>query len=123
MSVAEQFADQKYISLETCRADGTPVQTTVWVLEEGGTIYVRTGPVTGKVKRIRKNPHVRIAPSDFRGNATGAWVEGEARLVDGADASRVLGLFNKKYGMRGRLVEFVNGLRGMHATTVVAIRL
>ena len=123
MSVARQFANQKCVSLETYRADGTPVRTTVWVLEESGTLYIRTGPKTGKVKRIRKNPHVRLASSDMNGKVTGSWAGGEAQIQDGADSARILGLFRKKYGMTGRLIEFFNELRGRRATVVIAVKL
>ena len=81
------FADQKYLNLESVKRDGTPVQTPVWFAEEQGVLYVYTLAKAGKVKRIRRNPHVRLAPCTMRGTVTGPWVEAEATIVDATTAA------------------------------------
>jgi PPOX class probable F420-dependent enzyme len=53
---------QKYISLITFRKTGVPVPTPVWFGEEGDKLYVMTRSDSGKYKRIRNQPRVRIAP-------------------------------------------------------------
>jgi uncharacterized protein len=61
----ERVADlgrERYISITTFRRDGTPVATPVWVVAEGGRLYVWTGAQTGKAKRIRHHPAVTVAP-------------------------------------------------------------
>src|SRR5689334_18846042 len=65
--VLSRFEGENVISLETYRRNGEPVRTPVWFLKENGILYVHTGDNTGKVKRIRRNPKVRVAPSHFRG--------------------------------------------------------
>ncbi len=92
-------------------------------MEHEGLIYVRTDPTTWKVKRIRRNPHVRIAPSDQRGNPTGAWADGEARVLEGEENDRMLEVFRKEYGSLGySMVGFVGRLRGeRRMTTVISI--
>ena len=82
METAKQFSDARYISLETFRKSGIGVRTTVWLVEDDGVLYFRTDPKSGKAKRIRLNPHVRVARSDIRGNVKGVWVDGEAQQVD-----------------------------------------
>jgi PPOX class probable F420-dependent enzyme len=62
-----RFQGEKVISLETYRRNGVPVRTPVWFLIENAILYVHTDDSTGKVKRIRRNPKVRLAPSHFRG--------------------------------------------------------
>jgi hypothetical protein len=59
----EQFAGQRYIKVETYKKDSDPKLTPVQSLEHSGLLYMRTGPATWKVKRIRRNPHVRAVPS------------------------------------------------------------
>jgi uncharacterized protein len=123
MASASDFSKMKYISLETYRKSGVAVATPVWLVEDGGLIYVRTDPKSGKAKRIRRNAKVRIAPSDARGKALGPYVDGEARFVEGVDAQKMMTSIKKKYGAMGALVDFFNGLRGRRPTAVISIKL
>jgi PPOX class probable F420-dependent enzyme len=115
------FANQKYISVESYRKNGTPVATPVWFVEDGGVIYIYSLQNAGKVKRIRNNPRVRIAPCDIRGRITGQWVEAEARLLDAAGAGNAHRLLNRKYGWVKRLGDFFSKLRKRERATI-AIR-
>jgi PPOX class probable F420-dependent enzyme len=66
-----EFTRAKYISLETFRKTGAGVRTPVWFAADPGapeTLYLYSEADAGKVKRIRNNSHVRVAPSDIRGN-------------------------------------------------------
>jgi PPOX class probable F420-dependent enzyme len=119
---AAQFSSQKVISLETYKKNGDPVKSPVWVIEDNGTLYVRTGPESWKAKRMRKNPSVRVAPSTMSGKVKGNWVKGEAHFVEGEDAKRILKLFNKKYGFMIKLLNFYNRLRGRKVVAVISIK-
>ncbi len=101
-----QFSNRKYLNLVTYRRSGTAASTPVWFVEEGGVLYVRTPARSGKVKRLRNDPRVRLVPSDGRGNPTGAWVDGRARVVaDDAEAEMADRLVHRKYGWRKKLIE------------------
>ena len=101
-----QFYNRKYLNLVTYRRSGTAVSTPMWFVEEDGVLYVRTPAKSGKVKRLRNNPRVRVVPSDGRGNPKGAWIDGRARIVvDGAQAERANRLVHRKYGWRKKLIE------------------
>jgi len=113
MDITGQFSKARYISLETYRKTGAPVATTVWVVVDGGTVYIRTDPRSGKVKRIRRNPRVRLAPANSRGQATSPWEGGMATFVEGPTSERILDLFKKKYGLQFRLVGSMARLRGI----------
>jgi uncharacterized protein len=43
-----QFSNEKYINLETYRRNGQPVQTPVWFVIDGRTLYIRTDIILGK---------------------------------------------------------------------------
>ena len=113
-----QFAGQKYLSLETYRKTGAPVQTPVWFAEQKGVFFIYSLANAGKMKRIRNNPRVRIAPCDFRGNVKGEWVDAEARILDRAGAESAHRLLNRKYGFVKRLGDFFSRLRKRERATV-----
>src|SRR6266478_1595051 len=77
------FAGQKYLNLETFKKNGDGVKTPIWFAADplasldssGAKIYAYTIGVSGKVKRVRNNPRVKIAPCDARGKVLGEWVE------------------------------------------------
>ncbi|MFD3515020.1 PPOX class F420-dependent oxidoreductase [Streptomyces sp. NPDC058657] len=93
------FARTRYISLTTYRKDGTPVAVPVWVAGEDGVLYVWTNSGTGKVKRIRRDGRVTIAPCDIRGNIKPGIpsVEGKATLLDEDALGKVRKLIARKY--------------------------
>jgi len=51
----------KYLSVISYKRDGTNVATPVWFVEEDGRLLVGTDAASGKVKRIRRHPQVRVA--------------------------------------------------------------
>ena len=61
----------KYIDLVTFRKSGVGVHTPVWFAESDGKLYVMTRSDSGKLKRVRNNPRVEIAPSSVRGRQLG----------------------------------------------------
>jgi len=121
-----QFANAKYLNLETFRKTGVGVRTPVWFAQEPvegqSVFYIYAAPDSGKVKRIRNNAKVRIAPCDFRGNLRGAWVDARARICDGPEAARGQELLRHKYGWMKILGDFFSRLRG-RTQAVIAIDL
>lgn len=107
-----QFANARYISLETFRKTGVGVRTPVWFAQNGNLFYVYTLPDSGKVKRIRNNPKVRAAPSNMRGDLRGAWIDGRARLCANDEAAHGQELLVRKYGWLKRTGDFFSRLRG-----------
>jgi PPOX class probable F420-dependent enzyme len=105
------FTGKNYLNLETLKKNGAAVATPVWFAEAEGILYVYSVAESGKMKRIRNNPRVRIAPCDMRGNVTGAWVAATARLIKGEDARRADALLNKKYWFAKRLLGLFAALR------------
>ena len=101
------LAAVRYISLTTRRRDGSLVSTPVWVAsDDGRRLLVWTGASTWKVKRIRRDPRVFVAKSNYRGRERGPRLEGRARIVDDVDVKK---LIRKKYGWQMRLLERFGG--------------
>jgi PPOX class probable F420-dependent enzyme len=123
------FANQKYLNLETFKKSGEGVRTPVWFAADpsanldssAAKLYIYTIGNTGKVKRIRNNPRVRIAPCDARGRLRGEWVEARAEIVTGEEAQRGMDLLNKKYMPWKQLLDFFAMFR-RRQRTVLAIR-
>jgi len=121
------FAGQKYLNLETFRKDGTGVKTPVWFAPDPSTslnsndakLYVYTIGVSGKVKRIRNNPHVRIAPCDVRGRVLGEWVEARAEIVTGEEDACGTQLLKKKYFPWKQVLDFFAKFRNRDHTVFV----
>jgi PPOX class probable F420-dependent enzyme len=97
MPIPIEIRGRKYISLATFRKNETPVRTPVWFGEEDDKLYVMTRSDSGKYKRIRNNPRVRIAPCTLRGKITGAEFPGTARLLPAEDWPRARNTIRRKY--------------------------
>jgi hypothetical protein len=101
----EQFANQKFINLETFRKSGESKKTPVWFTQDGRTLYVRTVDNSGKVKRIRNNGSVNIAPCKVDGVLVGEWVPAQARQVRDPQIDQKVGrLIGKKYGLMAAIL-------------------
>ncbi len=88
---------QKYISLTTFRKNGTPVATPVWFGEEDDRLYIMTRSDSGKYKRIRNNPKVRVAPCTIRGVITGPLLDAIARMLPPEEHKHARETINRKY--------------------------
>lgn len=76
----------------------------MWFAEGDGSLYVYSLAKAGKVKRIKNNPRVRVAPCDIRGNRTGEWVAGNARILGNENESkRAHILLDQKYGLMKKI--------------------
>jgi uncharacterized protein len=90
---------QKYISLTTVRKNGAKIATPVWFGEEGDKLYVMTVSNMGKVKRIRNNPQVEVAPCTIRGKVTGEQIPALARILPPQEHKHARQTINRKYWM------------------------
>lgn len=105
------FHDQPYLSLTTFRKNGTPVATPVWFAQEGDKLYVMTGAETGKVKRVRHNAQVEVAPCTLNGALLGPSLEAMARILHDADRVAANRALNRKYGWQKRVYDLTYILR------------
>lgn len=101
---------EQYISLTTFRANGEGVPTPVWFAREGDKLYVWTQANSYKVKRLRNNPSVEIAPCTVRGEITGPKISAQGRVLPPDQAPVVKAKLNRKYGLLARLFDLLGRL-------------
>ncbi|WP_329300330.1 PPOX class F420-dependent oxidoreductase [Streptomyces sp. NBC_00659] len=102
---------QYAVLLTSHKKDGTGVGTPVNIAVEGDHAYFRTPGKAWKVRRIRNNPEVEIAPSTLRGAPTGPEFHARARLIDhgSEEEKHAAKLLRHKYPfMHGVLVPFAH---------------
>lgn len=125
----DAFRDKKYLSLETFKKSGEGVKTPLWFAAEPATdlagnearLYIYTIGNTGKVKRIRNNHNVKIAPCTIRGEVLGEWTSAIVDILSGEDSRRAMRLLNKKYFPLKQLLGFF-ALFSRRERIVMAIR-
>jgi PPOX class probable F420-dependent enzyme len=109
-----ELARQRYISLTTFRRDGSAASAPVWVVsDDGERLLVRTGVHTWKVKRIRRDPRVLVAPADYRGRELGPQIEARARVLEAEADAVVISLLRRKYGWQRRVLELQGRLASL----------
>ena len=107
------FDRNRYMSLGTYRRSGTEVATPVWFAADEGKLYVFTAGASGKVKRVRRYPRARVAPSDGRGRVRGEWRPATARiLTEPRLVERAHAALRAKYGWQMRLTDLLSRLTG-----------
>lgn len=111
MDELTRLSEGKYLSLTTFRKSGEAVATPVWVTREGDHLYVITDAQSGKVKRLRNNNQVLLAPCDVRGSITGTQVGGTVDILDESGTRRVERLINSRYGLMARAINAAQWLR------------
>jgi hypothetical protein len=94
-----RLVTSRQIVLITFRKDGTRVATPVWAAVDGGVVHVRTQRASGKVKRLRRNTSVLLAPCTTRGVPLATAVPGQARLLDSGEEHAAERAIRRKYGL------------------------
>ncbi len=104
---------QQYMSLATYRRTGETVPTPVWFARVDDKLYVYTGARSGKVKRIRHNPAVTVAPCTMNGTVTGPAQEACARILGDDEGYLAREAIDRKYGLQMRLLGILDSLAGL----------
>jgi len=92
-----ELLGQNYVSLATFRKNGVAVYTPIWFAEEDGKLFFMTRSDSGKYKRIRNSPEVKVAPCTMRGTITGPEFPARARILPGEDWDHARGAIRAKY--------------------------
>jgi PPOX class probable F420-dependent enzyme len=116
----DSVASARTILLTTYKRDGTPVGTPVNVAVVGGDVaYIRTYDPSGKLKRMRRNADVEVAPSTVRGRVTGPAVPARARILAGAESDAAAAAIVHKHPLvHGRLIPWYHRRKGLVTTQI-----
>ena len=87
----------RYLSITSYKRDGQGVATPVWFVCRDGRLLVQTDAASGKVKRIRRNPQVRVAVCTASGRLRGEQVPAVAEILPRAEVGAVERLIAGKY--------------------------
>src|SRR4029453_9342335 len=106
---------------------GVGVRTPVWFAQDVlhsalriPVFYIYSEADAGKVKRIRNNPKVRLAPCTMRGQVCGGWIDGRARICQDDEAAYGQQLLRRKYSLLKVLGDFFSRLM-RHKQSVIAV--
>lgn len=111
--VPDTLRETEYISLLTFRKNGDGVPTPVWMARVGEALYVFSQADTGKVKRIKNFPEVKVAECTANGKLKGTWYDAVAELVD--DEAEKAGAYKAligKYGWKMKILNLGSKLSG-----------
>ncbi len=91
--------------LITYRRDGRSVPTPVWAAAADGRLYVRSERAAGKLKRLRRDPRMLIAPCTVRGRPLGAPLEASGRMLAAEEEPRAEQTLAGRYGLGREIFE------------------
>ena len=100
------FRGRRQCLLVTFKRSGDAVPSPVnFGLSDDGRIYLRCDPDSAKLKRLTRDPHVRVCACSFRGKPLGPLVEGIGRVLDEAEAERAHAIVAANWDLFNRLYE------------------
>jgi PPOX class probable F420-dependent enzyme len=111
MQSFDRFKRAWAVLLTSYRRDGTPIGTPVNIAVVGDRAFIRSPGTGWKVKRMRNDPRVEIAPCTFRGRPTGPSVPALARRLEGDEARRAARALRRRHPvLQGILVPLAHRL-------------
>jgi PPOX class probable F420-dependent enzyme len=95
----------RYLSVTSFKRDGTGVATPVWFVADGSRLFALTDAHSLKVLRVRRDPHVLVAPCRADGKLRGDPVPARAEVLTATvDLERVQKLLLERYTISYRVV-------------------
>src|SRR5690242_17780331 len=95
----------RYLSVTSFKRDGSGVTTPVWSVSDGKRLFALTDLHSAKVRRMRRNPRVLVAPCHANGKVRRASVPARAEVLTAAtELEHVQKLLRKRYKISYRLV-------------------
>ena len=108
-----RLMEAQAVDLVTFRRDGTPVHTPVLSTPYAGTLLIRTHHTAGKLKRLKHNREVTVAPSSGHGRTSAPGERGTATILPASETAACLKLLHQRHGLIGRVSTWVRHLRGL----------
>jgi uncharacterized protein len=97
----------RYLSVTSFKRNGNGVATPLWFVSDGTRLFALTDLHSAKVRRIRRNPDVLVAPCRVNGTLRGEPVAARAEVLTATeDLDRVQHLLLERYRFSYRAVMF-----------------
>lgn len=125
-AMTERLAAAKFVSLTTFKRNGDGVATPMWVGRDGDQLLIWTPADSWKVKRVRRDPRVRLVPCNRTGKTEPGAVPADGTAVvvdDAAEVAAVADNLKRKYGMAFRVITAIEALVKRGRQTRVALRI
>jgi uncharacterized protein len=95
----------RYLSVTSFKRDGTGIATPVWFVSDGTRLFAFTDLHSAKVRRVRRNPDVLVAPCRVDGKLRSKRVSARVEVLTGTpELERVQKLLLERYKISYRLV-------------------
>jgi PPOX class probable F420-dependent enzyme len=95
----------RYLSVTSFKRDGTGVATPLWFVLDGSELLALTDLHSAKVRRIRRNPRVLVAPCRASGKLRGEAVSAHVEVLTATpDLERVQKLLMQRYRLSYRVI-------------------
>lgn len=120
------LACEKFVSLATFKKSGEKVATAMWLARDGDALVMWTPADSWKVKRIRRDSRVELAPCGRTGKVNeGAETSPASAVVDAdpAETARVRRLIKAKYGVEFHVITFLERIIARGSKDRVAVRI
>jgi len=119
----DHLRGHKYCLLVTYKRSGEAVPAPVWFGLRDGKLCVRSEANVAKVRRIRNDARVRVAPCTVRGKPLGLPVEGRAQVLDQAgDREQAEAALQANYGLAARSMKEPVGRLDRSLWTIASAR-
>jgi len=106
----DHLRGHKYALFVSYRRSGEPVPTPVWFgLDWDGRAFFRTDTRTAKVRRVRVNSAVKLAPCTLRGKPLGPFAPGTARVLPAAGETHAEQALQANYGVGRKIYQGTAG--------------
>ncbi len=98
----------RYLSLTSFKRDGSGVATPLWFVSDGRRLLALTDLHSAKVRRMRRNPQVLVAPCRADGKLRGEPLPARAEVLTAEpDLERVQRLLLERYKLSYRVVMLI----------------
>ena len=98
----------RYLSVTSFKRDGTGVATPVWFVSDGRRLFALTDLHSAKVRRMRRDPRVLVAPCRVDGKLRGEPVQARVEvLTTTPELEHVQNLLLQRYRVSYRVVMLI----------------
>ena len=102
----EGFRSARQALVVTFKRSGEPVPTPInFGLSDDRKLYFRSEPHVAKIRRLKRDPHVRLCPCNLRGKPLGPMVEARAEVLPETENERCHAIVKANWRFDTKLIE------------------